>query len=88
MHIRILLASLLLLPLPLLACTAFVMHNNGRTFIGNNEDSWCTQGQVRFVPSAQGQYGAVYFSTRTGHPFQDWTDQIGMNEAGLVFDGL
>ncbi|MBK6882715.1 MAG: hypothetical protein IPH05_07205 [Flavobacteriales bacterium] len=53
MHIRILLASLLLLPLPLLACTAFVMHNNGRTFIGNNEDSWCTQGQVRFVPGVR-----------------------------------
>ena len=39
MHIRTLLASLLLLPLPLFACTAFVMHQEGRTFIGNNEDS-------------------------------------------------
>ncbi len=85
---RKLLAPLLLLPLPLLACTAFVMHNDGRTFIGNNEDSWCIHGKVRFVPGAEGRYGAVYFSSWTGHPFQDWTDQIGMNEAGLVFDGL
>ncbi|MBK9629187.1 MAG: hypothetical protein IPO56_16205 [Flavobacteriales bacterium] len=37
-----------MLPLPLLACTAFVMHKDGRTFIGNNEDSWCIQGRVRF----------------------------------------
>lgn len=85
---RTILAPLLLLPLPLLACTAFVMHQDGRTFIGNNEDSWCTQGKVRFVPGAQGHYGAVYFSTYTGHPFREWGDQIGMNEAGLVFDGL
>jgi len=88
MHIRSLLLTLLLLPLPLLACTAFAMHNNGRTFIGNNEDSWCTQGQVRFVPGMEGHYGAVYFSTWTGHPFREWADQLGMNEAGLVFDGL
>jgi hypothetical protein len=88
MHIRTLLITLFVLPVPLLACTAFVMHNNGRTFIGNNEDSWCTQGQVCFVPGMEDHYGAVYFSTWTGHPFQDWTDQIGMNEAGLVFDGL
>ena len=64
------------------------MHNNERTFIGLNEDSWCTHGQVRFVPGAEGEYGAVYFSSWTGHPFQEWVDQLGMNEAGLVFDGL
>ncbi|MBL0127676.1 MAG: hypothetical protein IPP83_09490 [Flavobacteriales bacterium] len=88
MHIRTYLISLLLLPLPLLACTAFVMHKDGRTFIGNNEDSWCTHGLVRFAPAANGHYGAVYFSSWTGHPYKDWGDQIGMNEAGLVFDGL
>ena len=88
MHFRTLLASLLLLPLPLMACTAYVMHKDGRTFIGNNEDSWCTQGRVRFAPAADGGYGAVYFSSWTGHPYVDWSDQIGMNEAGLVFDGL
>ncbi len=88
MHIRTLLTSLLLLPLPLLACTAFVMHKDGRTFIGNNEDSWCIQGRVRFAPAVDGGYGAVYFSSWTGHPARDWADQLGMNEAGLVFDGL
>ena len=88
MHIRPYLAFLLLLPLPLVACTAFVMHKDGRTFIGNNEDSWCTQGRVRFAPAADGGYGAVYFSSWTGHPLKDWGDQLGMNQAGLVFDGL
>ena len=85
---RTLLAPLLLLPFPVLACTAFVLRTDGRTFIGNNEDSWCTHGQVRFAPGVEGRYGAVYFSSWTGHPFQEWSDQIGMNEAGLVFDGL
>ena len=70
------------------ACTAFVMHQGGRTFVGNNEDSWCIDGRVRFVPGEAGQLGAVYFSSWRGHPYLPWGDQVGMNEAGLVFDGL
>ena len=30
----------MLLPLWAPACTAFILHNGGRTFVGNNEDSW------------------------------------------------
>ena len=82
------LLPLLLAPLPLLACTAFVKHDGGRTFIGNNEDSWCIEGRIQFVPGNDGQFGAVYFRSWTGHPFLPWVDQLGMNEAGLVFDGL
>ncbi|MEZ4740299.1 MAG: hypothetical protein R2818_13305 [Flavobacteriales bacterium] len=89
MVIRLLIVlQLLLVSAQAMACTAFVQHAGGRTFVGNNEDSWCIEGRVRFVPGAEGRYGAVYFSTRTGHPFREWADQIGMNESGLVFDGL
>lgn len=77
-----------ILPLWAFACTAFVLHEGGRTFVGNNEDSWCVNGRVRFVPGEVGRLGAVYFSSWRGHPFMPWIDQLGMNEAGLVFDGL
>lgn len=70
------------------ACTAFILHDGGRTFVGNNEDSWCVEGRVRFVPGEAGRLGAVYFSSWRGHPYLPWSDQLGMNEAGLVFDGL
>ncbi|MBK8341343.1 MAG: hypothetical protein IPK99_15770, partial [Flavobacteriales bacterium] len=70
------------------ACTAFILHEGGRTFVGNNEDSWCVEGRVRFVPGEAGRLGAVYFSSWRGHPYLPWSDQLGMNEAGLVFDGL
>jgi len=75
-------------PLIAEACTAFKMTRDGRTFVGNNEDSWCVQGRVRFVPGEAGRLGAVYFSSWRGHPYLPWSDQLGMNEAGLVFDGL
>ncbi|MBL8001018.1 MAG: hypothetical protein JNL05_03565 [Flavobacteriales bacterium] len=81
---------LLAVGLPLIArpCTAFLLHEGGRTFVGNNEDSWCVHGRVRFVPGEAGRLGAVYFSSWRGHPYMPWIDQLGMNEAGLVFDGL
>ena len=68
MHIRTLLASLLLLPLPLFACTAFVMHQEGRTFIGNNEDSWCTQGRVRVLGNVLVRNGKWTQHSRFLHP--------------------
>lgn len=70
------------------ACTAFITSHGGHTFIGNNEDSWCIDARIRFAPGRPGAHGAVYFSSWKGHPFIPWTDQLGMNEAGLVFDGL
>lgn len=85
---RILALLPLLLPVWTLACTAFILHDGGRTFVGNNEDSWCVEGRVRFVPGEAGRLGAVYFSSWRGHPYIPWLDQLGMNEAGLVFDGL
>lgn len=70
------------------ACTAFKITHNGRTLIGNNEDAWSINSQVRFVPGHNGDYGAIYFDHFNGHPFRQMGPQLGMNEAGLVFDGL
>ena len=70
------------------ACTAFVISRDGHTLIGNNEDAWSINAQVRFEQGRDGGYGSVLFGHFNGHPFREMVDQIGMNEAGLVFDGL
>lgn len=70
------------------ACTAFVIARDGHTLIGNNEDAWSINAQVRFEQGRDGGYGSVLFGHFNGHPFREMVDQIGMNEAGLVFDGL
>ena len=80
--------SLLLLPLPVFACTAFTTTHNGRTFIGCNEDSWSINANVRFEQGRDGGYGTIYFANYNGHPTRAMADQLGMNEAGLVFDIL
>lgn len=82
---RILAFSLLLLPLPVLACTAFTTTHNGRTFIGCNEDPWSINANVRFERGRDGGYGTLYFANYNGHPTRTMADQLGMNEAALVF---
>ena len=61
---------------------------NGRTLVGCNEDAWSINAQVRFVQGRNGDYGAIYFDHFNGHPLREQGPQLGMNEAGLVFDGL
>lgn len=70
------------------ACTAFTTTHNGRTFIGCNEDSWSINANVRFEQGRDGGYGTIYFANYNGHPTRTMADQLGMNEAGLVFDIL
>lgn len=70
------------------ACTVFKSTHDGRTFIGCNEDAWSINAQVRFVEGRNGDYGAIYFDHFNGHPLREMGPQLGMNEAGLVFDGL
>ncbi|HEY0977696.1 MAG TPA: hypothetical protein VGE21_09515 [Flavobacteriales bacterium] len=70
------------------ACTAFKSTQHGRTLVGNNEDAWSINAQVRFEQGRDGAYGAVYFGHFNGHPMRRMVDQLGMNERGLVFDGL
>lgn len=70
------------------ACTVFKTTHNGRTLIGNNEDAWSINARVRFEQGRNGGFGAIYFDHFNGHPFRQMGPQLGMNEAGLVFDGL
>ena len=70
------------------ACTVFKSTHDGRTYIGCNEDAWSINAQVRFAQGRNGEYGAIYFDHFNGHPLREMGPQLGMNEAGLVFDGL
>ncbi len=69
--------------------TEITLYNNaGGTAVGYNDDAWSINAQVRFEQGRDGGYGAIYFGHFNGHPLREMTDQMGMNEAGLVFDGL
>lgn len=76
------------LPFRAFACTAFTTTHNGHTYVGCNEDSWSINANVRFEQGRDGQHGAIYFAHFNGHPTRTMFDQLGMNAAGLVFDGL
>ena len=88
MQRSVVLCASLLIPAMMSACTAFVVNREGRTFIGNNEDAWSINAQVRFEMGRDGGYGGVYFGHYNGSPMRVMMDQVGMNEAGLVYDGL
>ncbi len=77
-----------LLPLQTLACTTFKVTQDGHTLIGCNEDAWSINAQVRFEQGRDGQYGSIHFGHFNGSPLRSMTDQMGMNEAGLIWDGL
>jgi hypothetical protein len=85
---RLTLLPFALLPFSAPACTSFKVTADGRTFIGCNEDAWSINAQVRFEQGHDGQYGAIHFGHFNGSPLRTMTDQMGMNEAGLVYDGL
>ena len=74
--------------LPASACTAFKTTHGGRSLVGLNEDAWSINANVRFEQGRDGGYGAIYFAHYNGHPMREMADQMGMNEAGLVYDGL
>ena len=57
---RTLVILTLLATAPAVACTSFITIQTGRTFVGNNEDSWCLEGRIRFVPGEAGRLGAVF----------------------------
>ena len=62
-------------------CSMCKVTINGRTYVGSNEDSWRTNSRIWFEKGLQNGLGSVYVG------FGD-LPQGGMNEAGLVFDGL
>lgn len=88
MRCTTLLLALLCQALSALACTAFTVSQNGRSFIGCNEDAWSINANIRFEQGRDGNYGAIYFAHYNGHPLRAMIDQIGMNEMGLMYDGL
>lgn len=63
-------------------CTFFKVTVNGHTMVGNNEDAWSIDPRIWFENGKKGEYGAVYLGQNNSTP------QGGMNEAGLMFDGL
>lgn len=67
---------------PGFACSMCKVTINGKTYLGNNEDSWRTGSRISFVNAPAGKLGALYIS------YGDMFPQGGMNEAGLAFDGL
>lgn len=81
---RFLLAVFLtmLLQVECFACSMCKVTINGRTYLGNNEDSWRIGSRVWFENKTFGNFGAVYVGYGDNFP------QGGMNEAGLAFDGL
>ncbi len=64
------------------ACSMCKVTINGRTWLGNNEDSWRLGSRIWFENGKGGTMGAVYVGYADNFP------QGGMNEAGLAFDGL
>ncbi|MBK7269339.1 MAG: hypothetical protein IPI07_07455 [Flavobacteriales bacterium] len=72
----------LLLHLESAACTFFKLTVDGHTMVGNNEDAWSIDPRIWFESGKKGEYGAVYLGQNNSTP------QGGMNEAGLMFDGL
>jgi hypothetical protein len=65
-----------------LACSMCKVTINGKTYVGNNEDSWQLGSRITFVNAPPGKFGSLYVS------YRDLFQQGGMNEAGLTFDGL
>ena len=64
------------------ACSMCKVTINGRTYLGNNEDSWRMGSKIWFEKGRTGRLGALYVGYGNNFP------QGGMNEAGLAFDGL
>ena len=73
---------------PSSACTLFKVTQGGRTMVGNNEDAWSINARIRFENGRPGEFGAVYLDHYNGSPLRRMIDQGGMNEAGLMYDGL
>ena len=64
------------------ACSMCKVTINGRTYLGNNEDSWRIGARIWFEKAIVGKLGALYVGYANRFP------QGGMNQAGLAFDGL
>ncbi|HVU96505.1 MAG TPA: hypothetical protein VHE34_14855 [Puia sp.] len=64
------------------ACSMCKITVNGKTIVGNNEDSWRTGSKIWFEKGEKAKFGAAYVGYQDGFP------QGGINEVGLAFDGF
>jgi Acyl-coenzyme A:6-aminopenicillanic acid acyl-transferase len=64
-------------------CSMYKITMNGKTIVGNNEDSWRLTSRIWFEKGTEGKYGAAYVGY-SDKPFADG----GINEYGLAWDGF
>ncbi len=64
-------------------CSMYKITVNGKTMVGNNEDSWGEDAKIWFEPGKNGKFGFVGLGyARKKHP------DGAMNEHGLAFDAF
>ena len=74
------LAFLSFAPMPVRACTIFVLTDTNRALFCNNEDWSNPKTRIWFLPAGEGYYGAVYVG------FDNGFAQGGLNTEGLAYD--
>ncbi len=65
-------------------CSMYKITVDGKTMVGNNEDSWGQDSKIWFVPRTEDKFGMVCVGYARKHPNPDGA----MNEYGLVFDAF
>ncbi len=65
------------------ACSMYKLTVNGKTMVGNNEDSWGQDARIWFEKATKDKFGAVY----VGY-LRNVLPDGGMNEYGLAFDAF
>ena len=66
------------------SCSMYKVSSQGRTMVGNNEDSWGRDASIWFEPGTKGAFGVVCVGYARKFPHPDGA----MNEHGLVFDAF
>lgn len=66
------------------ACSMYKVTANGKTMVGNNEDSWGQDARIWFEPGENGKFGIVCVGYARKHANPDGA----MNEYGLMFDAF
>jgi hypothetical protein len=79
----LLIVTAILLSKSAFPCSMYKLTANGKTFVGNNEDSWRQDARIWFEPAAGDKYGVFC----VGYAGKRHADGM-MNEHGLVFDAF
>lgn len=62
----------------------YVLSDQGKTMVGNNEDSWGQDSRIWFEQGTPEKFGVAYVGYARKHPHPDGA----VNEFGLVFDAF